>query len=113
MGASPNPQPTGESTPKGADKFFAGADHHMLGGRAGVDAAAGGIGVATVFGLAQKGIGPFEQSPAHLIGGFVVGAGLAEGIRAVTVDKKQYAEQRVSLLDADQQKWQRVADETK
>ena len=97
-----------QNGPSGADKFFSAADHNMLGGRVGVDAFSGVLGVGVVAGLAQKEIGPFQQSPAHLIGGFVVGVGLSEGIRAVTVDKKEYAKMRTELLNADQKKWQAV-----
>jgi hypothetical protein len=102
-----------QQAPSGADRFFAAADHHMVGGRIGVDVAAGGIGAAAVFGLAHKGIGPFQKSPAHLIGGAVGGVVIVEGARALTVDKKKYAAARLSLIAADQQKWQKVADETK
>lgn len=99
--------------PSGADRFFASCDHHMVGGRIGVDVAAGGLGAAAVFGLAHKGIGPFEKSPAHLIGGAVGGVVIAEGARALTVDKKKYATARLAMIAADQEKWQKVADETK
>lgn len=115
MGASKNqsqPAQGNNTEPSGADKFFAGADHHMLGGRAGVDLTCGGLGALTVFGLAHKGIGPFQKSPAHLVGGLIVGAGTAEVIRTVTTDKKKFAVARKGLLEADQQKWQRIADET-
>jgi hypothetical protein len=102
-----------QQAPSGADKFFASADHHMVGGRIGVDVAAGGLGAAAVFGLAHKGIGPFEKSPAHLVGGIVGGVVIAEGARALTVDKKKYTLTRLAMIGSDQEKWQKVADETK
>lgn len=118
MGASksqsqPAQSQNNNSEPSGADRFFASADHHMVGGRVGVDVAAGGLGAATVFGLAHKGIGPFEKSPAHLVGGALFGVAAAEGARAITTDKKKFAQARLSLIAADQEKWQKVADETK
>ena len=117
MGASKNQsqpaQSQNNSEPSGADRFFASCDHNMVGGRVGVDVAAGGLGAAAVFGLAHKGIGPFTKSPAHMIGGAIVGAGTAEVIRTVTTDKKKYAVARKGLLEADQRKWAEVADETK
>jgi hypothetical protein len=106
-------QSQNNSEPSGADKFFASADHNMLGGRVGVDVAAAGLGVASVFGLAHKGIGPFEKSPAHMIGGAVGGVVIAEGARALTVDKKKYAAARLNLIGSDQEKWQKVESETK
>ena len=114
MGApNKNQNQNSNSEPSGADKFFASADHHMIGGRAGVDVAAGGLGAAAVFGLAHKGIGPFEKKPAHLVGGALVGIGVAEGARALTTDKKKLAQARLNLIAADQEAWQKIADETK
>ena len=118
MGASTKPaqgsdQNQSNSEPSGADRFFASADHHMVGGRVGVDVAAGGLGAAAVFGLAHKGIGPFEKSPAHLVGGALFGVAAAEGARALSTDKKKFAQARLNLIAADQEKWQKVADETK
>ena len=114
MGApNKNQNQNNNSEPSGADKFFAKCDHHMVGGRVGVDVACGGLGAAAVFGLAHKGIGPFEKSPAHLVGGALFGVAAAEGARALTTDKKKLAQARLNLIAADQEKWQKVADETK
>lgn len=112
QGTDPSPSPS-NSEPSGADRFFAKCDHNMVGGRVGVDVAAGGLGAAAVFGLAHKGIGPFQKSPAHLAGGALFGVAAAEGARALTTDKKKFAQARLSLIAADQEKWQKVADETK
>lgn len=94
---------TGPST---ADKAFATIDHHMVGGRAGVDVASGATGAGLVALLAKKGIGPFKSSAVHLAGGVLAGVAVSEGLRLTLTDVKGYATARLDLIAEDQQSWE-------
>ena len=71
MGASKSQSQPAQSQkniePSGADKFFASADHHMVGGRAGVDVAAGGLGAAPKASREFTATAPAPQAPAPAI----------------------------------------------